>query len=94
MKKPSLPDVKKAMEYCKIVGITKEQGDLLDSTDSGTFTQKDEAVIDDWAEIIGKANADEAKKSMRGEGGYLRAKENGTAYARLAHLAVLKVEFI
>ena len=51
--------------------------------------------MDRWRGTIGNGNYNEAIGSMKDSGGnWLRAQENGTAYARLAHLAANGVEFV
>lgn len=68
---------------------------LLDKKGMGRFSKKDEEVLDRWRGTIGNGNYNEAIGSMKDSGGnWLRTQENGTAYARLAHLAAHGVEFV
>lgn len=92
---PCIKQVKDCMKYCKIVGITKEQSDILDKKGTGIFSEDDEGVLDKWRKIIGNKNYNDAIKSMKdSEGNWLRTQDHGTAYARLAHLAANNVEFV
>lgn len=88
LKSPCIEDVRDCMKFCKIVGLTKKESTFLDSE---RFTKADEKIIASWEEVIGRKNCEEAIKSM---GKYNSCKSNGTAYARLAHLAANKVEFV
>lgn len=95
LKSPCRVYVKDCMKFCKIVGLTKDESDLLDSRDSGHFNEDDEEIIEDWKEVIGPGNCAEAIKSMRNcMGKYNSCKSNGTAYARLAHLVCNGVKFL
>lgn len=95
LKSLCIQNVKDCMRYCKIAGITKEQSAFLDKKGMGRFSKKDEEVLNRWRGTIGNGNYNEAIGSMKDSGGnWLRTQENGTAYARLAHLAAHGVEFV
>lgn len=92
LKSPCIADVKDCMKFCKIVGLTKEESTFLDS---GHFTKDDEVIIVSWGKVIGRKNCKEAINSMKNcMGEYNSCKSNGTAYARLAHLAAHRVKFV
>ena len=95
LKSPCMVGVKDCMKFCKIVGLTKKESTLLDSKRFTEFTEADEEIIESWEKVIGQPNCEEAINSMRNRmGKYNSCKSNGTAYARLAHLAAYGVQFV
>ena len=82
-------NVKAILEQSKIIMLTYDEKDCLDKAPNNCFTIEDEEVIE-YLRKNGKiddAISEEAISSMKGEKEkYLDTKENGTSYARFAHL--------
>ena len=93
-----MQSLKKAMKYCKIVGLSQEEKEFLDRNPNNHFTSEDEQLLKkwEWESVIGKDNVKYAIRSMEDPitGTMLNTQKSGTAYARIAHLVNNKVEFI
>ena len=87
---PSEEAIKRILDRCKLVALTKEEQSYLDRKSHTAFTDKDKALIAQWHEegFISARTKNEALASMEGS-----TKDHGTAYARLAHLVTKKVKF-
>lgn len=88
---PSEAAIKRILDRCKLVALTKQEMALLDKRPHSAFTDEDEELLEQWREqgLISAQIKNEALESMeRGS-----AKMHGTAYARLAHLVNKGVRF-
>ena len=89
-KKTSEVKIKRILDRCKLVVMTKEEMDYLDKNPHTSFTEKDEELIEQWHEegFISARIKNEALANMEGS-----TKISGTAHARLAHLVNKGVRF-
>lgn len=87
---PSEARIKRILNRCKLVVLTKEEMEFLDENPHTSFTEKDKELIGQWREkgFISSQIKNEAVASMGGS-----TKISGTAYARLAHLYNKGVRF-
>ena len=85
--------IKDALCCSRLVLITgKEAAEL---TGAGkAFNEKDEKLVRSWESVIGAEAAEEAVRSMKKESGaWQSCKNNGNAYARIAHLINAGAQF-
>lgn len=87
-------DVKSILEQSKLIMLTYAQKDFLDKTPHNCFNIQDEEIIENWRKIgkITEIDAKEAIASMKDKNNYLTTNENGTSYARFAHIYRLGVK--
>lgn len=88
-------NIRKSLQYCKLVLITKEESLFLDSKRFNLFRVQDIEILESWKKnnFITTQIFEEAKESMKKDDNFVSARDNGTAYARLAHLVAYGVEF-
>ncbi len=89
-KNPSETTIKRILDRCKLVALTKGEMSLLDKRPYSSFTDEDKRLVEKWHKqgFISAQIKNEALRSMDGS-----TKMHGTAYARLAHLANKGVTF-
>jgi len=93
---PSEDKLRSILNNSKLVILTYEEKELLDSKTYGKFNSNDESLIRDWENkgYISKEEADQTILSMKGsKGKFLGSSSNGTALARIAHLIGFGVKF-
>ena len=90
-KNPSDAQIKAILDRSKLVVLTEEEREFLDRIPHSVFTQGDRALVEQWCAdgFISRAILKETLESMDGS-----TRDNGTAYARLAHLVKKEVEFV
>ncbi len=96
LENPNRENITKAFHYCKLVLITREEKDFLDSCNHNLFRKEDEDILNSWraSKYISDELYKESIDSIKDSGGkYLSAKDHGTAYARIAHLMAKGVNF-
>ncbi len=83
--------IKTILDESKIIILTYEEKTLLDSRENSVFTSKDQLFINQWRidGQLSETEASDAIKSMHGS-----CRDNGTAYARIAHLLTNGVELM
>ncbi|MBR4251173.1 MAG: hypothetical protein IKQ15_02580 [Kiritimatiellae bacterium] len=83
--------IKAILDRSKLVVLTEEEREFLDRIPNTVFTQEDRALVEQWYAdgFISRAILKETLESMVGS-----TRDNGTAYARLAHLMKKGVEFV
>ena len=93
---PTKQKIIKALQYCKVIMITQKEKDFLDSKKISLFNKRDEEILHSWhsSNYISNETLKESTSSIKKtDGVYISARDNGNAYARLAHLVANGVKF-
>lgn len=87
-------DVKSILEQSKLIMLTYNQKEFLDKKPNNHFNDQDVEIIENWRKNgkITNEDADEAIISMKSKNKYLSTNQNGTKFARFAHIYRLGVK--
>lgn len=90
------PQIKEILDKSKLIVLTRDEAQCLDNVPNNKFNHKDEELIETWLKNgeINNHIADAAINSMKSGSSYVDTKDNGTSYARFAHLINCGIKFV